>query len=156
MGEVYRARDSNLGRDVAIKILPQIFLDDPDRQARFEREARVLASEVFLENYPKSSGRWPVSSAGGIQPKWHPDDNELFYLGLDGRLMAVPLALGALPEIGRPQPLFQTGVEAITGFTWHQYDVTRDGQRFLVNVAQPVNVPVTVLLNWPAASGPRR
>jgi serine/threonine protein kinase/Tol biopolymer transport system component len=112
--------------------------------------------EVFLENYPKSSGRWPVSSAGGLQPKWHPDGDELFYLGLDGRLMAVPLALGALPEIGRPQPLFQTGVEAITGFTWHQYDVTRDGHRFLVNVAQQVTVPVTVLLNWPAASGPRR
>src|SRR5262245_26417121 len=44
MGEVYRARDSHLGRDVAIKILPPIFLADPERLARFEREARVLAS----------------------------------------------------------------------------------------------------------------
>ena len=44
MGEVYRARDTRLGRDVAIKILPQIFTADPDRLARFEREARVLAS----------------------------------------------------------------------------------------------------------------
>jgi serine/threonine protein kinase len=44
MGEVYRARDTRLGRDVAIKILPRAFTDDPDRLARFEREARVLAS----------------------------------------------------------------------------------------------------------------
>ena len=44
MGEVYRARDTRLGRDVAIKILPRAFKDDPHRLARFEREARVLAS----------------------------------------------------------------------------------------------------------------
>jgi eukaryotic-like serine/threonine-protein kinase len=44
MGEVYRARDAKLGRDVAIKILPQIFTADADRQARFEREARLLAA----------------------------------------------------------------------------------------------------------------
>jgi serine/threonine protein kinase len=44
MGEVYLARDSKLGRDVAIKILPQIFTSDPERLARFEREARMLAA----------------------------------------------------------------------------------------------------------------
>ena len=44
MGEVYRARDTRLGRDVAIKVLPRAFTADPDRLARFEREARVLAS----------------------------------------------------------------------------------------------------------------
>jgi len=44
MGEVYRARDSRLNRDVAIKILPQSFAADPDRRARFEREAQTIAS----------------------------------------------------------------------------------------------------------------
>jgi Tol biopolymer transport system component/tRNA A-37 threonylcarbamoyl transferase component Bud32 len=44
MAEVYRARDGHLGRDVAIKMLPPRFADDPDRLARFEREARLLAS----------------------------------------------------------------------------------------------------------------
>ena len=44
MGEVWRARDMNLDREVAIKVLPEIIADDPDRRARFEREAMVLAS----------------------------------------------------------------------------------------------------------------
>jgi serine/threonine protein kinase len=44
MGDVYQATDSKLGRSVAIKILPEAFARDPDRLARFEREARVLAS----------------------------------------------------------------------------------------------------------------
>ena len=51
MGEVYRARDTKLDRDVALKVLPQAFTDDPDRLARFEREAKVLASL----NHPSSS-----------------------------------------------------------------------------------------------------
>jgi len=44
MGEVYRARDSKLGRDVAIKVLPEAFARDAERMARFQREAKVLAS----------------------------------------------------------------------------------------------------------------
>ena len=44
MGEVYRARDTKLDRDVALKVLPEVFTSDPDRLARFEREAKVLAS----------------------------------------------------------------------------------------------------------------
>jgi len=44
MGEVYRARDTKLNRDVAIKVLPEAFACDPERMARFQREAEVLAS----------------------------------------------------------------------------------------------------------------
>ena len=44
MGEVYRARDMKLNRDVALKVLPDAFARDPDRLARFEREAKALAS----------------------------------------------------------------------------------------------------------------
>jgi len=52
MGEVYRARDSRLARDVAIKILPDAFVEDPDRVARFEREAKTLAAL----NHPNIAG----------------------------------------------------------------------------------------------------
>src|SRR5687768_3389702 len=44
MGEVFRARDTRLNRDVAIKVLPPLFADDPDRLARFTREAQTLAA----------------------------------------------------------------------------------------------------------------
>ena len=44
MGEVYRARDTKLGRDVAVKLVLQVFADDHDRLVRFEREARTLAA----------------------------------------------------------------------------------------------------------------
>ena len=43
IGEVYRARDTKLDRDVALKVLPQAFTDNPDRLARFERDAKVVA-----------------------------------------------------------------------------------------------------------------
>ena len=60
MGEVYRARDTRLGRDVAIKILPPAFQNDPDRLARFEREARLLASL----NHPHIGAIYGLEDAG--------------------------------------------------------------------------------------------
>ncbi len=67
MGEVYRARDTQLDRDVALKVLPQAFTDDPDRLARFEREAKVLASL----NHPNIGKRRQRvdTAAGPIQIK---------------------------------------------------------------------------------------
>jgi hypothetical protein len=62
MGEVYRARDTKLNRDVAIKILPPAFASDPDRLARFKREAQVLASL----NHPTSVGIYGFEDANGI------------------------------------------------------------------------------------------
>jgi serine/threonine protein kinase len=63
MGEVYRARDQRLERDVAIKILPHAFTSDPDRLARFEREARMLASL----NHPNICGIYGIEESDGIR-----------------------------------------------------------------------------------------
>src|SRR5262245_28622603 len=64
MGEVYRARDTKLNRDVAIKVLPDLFAADPERLGRFEREAQMLASlnhphvaQIYgFEDAPQGSG----------------------------------------------------------------------------------------------------
>ena len=56
MGEVYRARNTKLDRDVALKVLPQAFTDDPDRLAGFERGAKVLGGLTGSRWVPKSSG----------------------------------------------------------------------------------------------------
>ena len=61
MGEVYRARDTKLGRDVAIKVLPESFADDPERLARFEREAKLLASL----NHPHIATIYGLEESGG-------------------------------------------------------------------------------------------
>ena len=61
MGEVYRARDTILGRDVAIKILPRHFTADPERLARFEREARMLAAL----NHPNIGAIYGLEAAAG-------------------------------------------------------------------------------------------
>ena len=63
MGEVYRARDTKLERDVAIKVLPRVFLTHPDRLARFEREARVLASL----NHPHIAAIYGVEEDGDLR-----------------------------------------------------------------------------------------
>ena len=63
MGEVYRARDCRLGRDVAIKILPQALAGDPGRLARFEREAQLLAAV----SHPNICGIYGLDEADGIR-----------------------------------------------------------------------------------------
>ena len=62
MGQVFRARDTKLDRDVAIKILPEAFAHDADRLARFEREAKTLASL----NHPNIAGIYGLEESGGV------------------------------------------------------------------------------------------
>ena len=85
MGEVYRARDTKLGRDVAIKILPRHFTSDPDRLARFEREARVLASL----NHPHIGAIYGVEDAEGVRA--------LVLELVDGETLAERIQRGRLP-----------------------------------------------------------
>jgi len=63
MGEVYRAEDTNLSRDVAIKVLPEQFTKDPQRLARFEREAKLLASL----NHPNIAAIYGLEEADGVR-----------------------------------------------------------------------------------------
>ena len=85
MGEVYRARDGTLGRDVAIKILPRAFSTDPDRRARFDREARLLAAL----NHPHIGAIYGVEDSEGIRA--------LVLELVDGDTLAERIARGPLP-----------------------------------------------------------
>jgi serine/threonine protein kinase len=85
MGEVYKARDTHLGRDVAIKVLPDLFVKDPDRLARFEREARLLAAL----NHPN------IASVFGFE---HVDSMRFLIMELvPGETLAERLREGPLP-----------------------------------------------------------
>jgi eukaryotic-like serine/threonine-protein kinase len=94
MGDVYRARDERLDRDVALKLLPHEFTDDPDRLARFEREARLLASL----NHPG------IAAIYGLEPF---DRQQCLVLELvEGENLAARLARGPIPlEEGLPLAL---------------------------------------------------
>src|SRR5438552_3194858 len=85
MGEIYRARDSKLGREVAIKILASAFTTDAERGARFEREAHVLASL----NHPHIGAIYGIEEAGGLPA--------LVLELVDGLTLAERLLPGAIP-----------------------------------------------------------
>jgi hypothetical protein len=95
-------------------------------------------------------GKWQISTAGGSQPAWRADCEEILYVAPDGMMMAVPVESGEnFFRPGTPKPLFQTrlNLDPIV----RDYDVTPDGQRFLLNQRQPDNsdAPITVVFNWP-------
>jgi serine/threonine protein kinase len=85
MGEVYRARDSKLARDVALKVLSQFFASDPDRMQRFDREAKVLASL----NHPNIAHIYGIEDSGGVRA--------LVMELVEGPTLAERIAKGPLP-----------------------------------------------------------
>ena len=105
--------------------------------------------EVYAAAFPSLTDKRQVSRDGGGQPLWRNDGKELFYLSLQGKLMAVDTRLGATLETSDPTSLFQApiGVNPIID----QYAVARDGQRFIF--CAPGNSsgqPITVVVNWTA------
>ena len=85
MGEVYRARDTKLRREVALKILPPLFATDPDRRARFTREAHVLAAL----NHPHIASIYGIEEAAGV--------TALVLELVEGLTLAERIAAGPMP-----------------------------------------------------------
>jgi Tol biopolymer transport system component len=112
-------------------------------------------AEVYVTTLPPSGQRWQVSTAGGVQPAWRGDGEELFYLAPDGSVMAVPVSRSATFDAGTPTRLFSTTALA-DRFKVSGYRVTADGRRFLLNTLRPGDKAATtttlqVVLNWTEA-----
>jgi hypothetical protein len=106
--------------------------------------------EVYVRPFPGPGAPSQVSTAGGSTSRWRHDGSELYYVSLDGKLMAVPMTTqGATLEPGTPMELFQIRYELGVGVVRGQYAVATDG-RFLVNVTtgDSTSFPITLLLNW--------
>jgi len=107
-------------------------------------------NEVYVARFPGPGGKWQISTGGGIWPRWRHDGTEIFYLAPDNKLMAAAVnGKGPSFEVGAVKPLFET--HAVTAFRY-SYDVSADGQRFLINtiLEQRTSGPITVVLNWAA------
>ena len=102
MGEVYRARDGKLNREVALKVLPESFVLDPDRLARFRREAQVLASL----NHPNIGAIYGFEEGDNIQA--------LVLELVDGPTLADRLAQGRIP-LEEALPIVKQIAEALEG-----------------------------------------
>jgi Tol biopolymer transport system component len=151
---------------------PFVFLKTPFREAygAFSPDGRWVAyhsnksgrPEIYVRPF-KSAGpnagtatteggdQWPVSTGGGITPRWRPDGKELYYINPEGAMMAVPMTVtGNSLQPGAPVMLFPTRIYSggtDTQMGW-QYDVTRNG-RFLINtLLKEAAAPITLLQNW--------
>ena len=129
------------------------------RNAQFSPDGRWMAyasnetgnMEIYVSPFLSGSGKWQVSSGGGQEPRWRQDGKELFYVSAEGKMMVVAVKTGASFEAASPVALFQTHRrQPVSSQDVFSYDVSGDGQRFLIltkmDEANPA--PLSVLLNW--------
>ena len=162
---LYSRLNSGLTNDLWVRPLdgdrkPFPFLQTPFNEypAAFSPDGRWIAyasnesgrSEVYVMPFPGPGGKWQVSTAGGSYPRWRRDGAELFYLAADNRLMAATVnGQGSGFEVGAVRPLFATRARTARRY---MYDVSADGQRFLINtlVEEAALEPITLVVNWTA------
>ncbi|MBI3262133.1 MAG: protein kinase [Acidobacteria bacterium] len=134
-----------------------------ERDGQFSPDGRWVAYasnesgqfQIYLQPFPDATGgKWQLSTGGGTQPRWRRDGKELFYVAPDGTVMAVSVTLSATArsvDVANPVQLFASRINAgQSGLLRHQYAVSADGKRFLLNAVTEAAMvaPVTVMLNW--------
>jgi Tol biopolymer transport system component len=149
------------------KPLPIVETSADEQDAQFSPDGRWIAyqsnetgrHEIYVQPFPRGR-KERISTNGGAQVRWRRDGRELFYIALDGRLMAVPIRIapdGKTLDSGAPVPLFATSVGgAVQGRDRQQYVVSADGQRFLMSILpeDPSPSPITVILNFKPDANP--
>jgi serine/threonine-protein kinase len=145
----------------AMPLIATMFIE---RNGQLSADGRWLAYEsnesgrfeVYVRPFPGvDGGRWQVSTGGGMQPLFAPNSREIFFVDAEGRIVAVPIQNGPGFIAGNPQAI--AGGARVTnppGFFGRMYDVSRDGQRFLmvkaVEGTQQAAAPqqIIVVQNW--------
>jgi hypothetical protein len=152
------------GKPATGSIEPQPLIRTPSGEAGAEisPDGRWLAyysnssgrNEVYVRAFPnvESAGQWTISTAGGTRPAWSRNGRELFYLDVNGAMMAVPVQTTPTFSAGKPVTLFDANWWA--ALSVRMYDVTADGQRFLA-IKDPSSdgesatpQTFTVVVNW--------
>jgi serine/threonine-protein kinase len=109
--------------------------------------------EIYVRPFPDASvGQRLISTAGGTRPLWAPKGRELFYVALDGALMAVPLdPQGDTWSAGSPAKVVEGPYSTLSSVSGRTYDVSTDGRRFLLikrSAAQAAAPQIIVVQNW--------
>jgi serine/threonine protein kinase len=165
---IYRENDPTIGGDLwAVplfgqqKPFPFLRTRFSETMPRFSPDGRWVAFasnessryEIYVARFERPAEKWRVSTAGGTQPRWRRDGRELFYLAPGNQIMAVALTPGETFESGAPSPLFRIDPDKFnpSGEMGSDYDVTADGQRFLIVLGSADQItPFTVITNWTA------
>jgi Tol biopolymer transport system component len=122
-------------------------------------EAEVYV-QAFDPSAPRLTGeRYRVSRSGALAIRWRRDGRELFYLGVDGRVHAVPVRLASRPEFGDDTPLFEittdarAAIHSVVGF-----DASADGSRFVIPIVSSPKIQpsIVVVRNWEATPPTKR
>ncbi len=156
----YEVASSETQRDVKLldrngEVVDLVASTHNERAPSFSPDGRFYAyvsdesgrDEVYVRAYPDTGNRWMVSSAGGVEPRWGHDGTELFYRNAEA-MMLVETETEHEFRAGRPQVLFR-GPFALDNFANANYDVSADGQRFImVQSKESGMVNVRVVLNW--------
>ncbi|MCM2316437.1 MAG: serine/threonine-protein kinase [Thermoanaerobaculia bacterium] len=108
--------------------------------------------EVYVRAFPDGEKKWRISSDGGMMPAWRGDGRELYYVSLDRKMMAVAVTPETDFAAAAPVPLFDAPVRP---HPTRQYDVSPDGQRFLLNrmVESDLIEPIAIVQNWQSRVG---
>jgi Tol biopolymer transport system component len=103
--------------------------------------------EVYVVSFPEGQGRVQISNAGGVSAKWSRGGREILYTAFDGKVTSVEVDASHGLRVGTPKALFQ--LPEGTAFNW---DVSADGERFLLNVPviKSSSVPLSLVVNWTA------
>jgi eukaryotic-like serine/threonine-protein kinase len=135
-----------------------------DRDGQFSPDGRWVAyqsdesgsAEIYAQRFPGPGRKVRISRDGGTQVRWRDDGKELYFVAPDNSLTAVPVTFGGgieTLEAGSPVKLFATRMVRSTAILRQQYDVSANGQRFLINIVadDASATPITLVLNWQGA-----